>query len=69
MFLHTCRSPSTHRMSPWVRKVFIQVMPRILFMKRPHYMPRYSTEPPDKLGTGGGSSVRENTTTCDSNTL
>ena len=35
-----CRSPATHQMSPWVKKVFIQIMPKLLFMQRPHYMPR-----------------------------
>ncbi len=40
--LYFFRSPSTHRMSPWVKKVFIHMMPKILFMQRPHYMPRYS---------------------------
>ena len=35
-------------MAPWVRKIFIVVMPRILFMQRPHYIPRYSAEPPEK---------------------
>ena len=34
------RSPATHRMSPWVKKVFIDVMPKMLFMTRPHYAPR-----------------------------
>lgn len=29
------RSPSTHIMRPWVRKVFIQILPRLLLMKRP----------------------------------
>eukprot|EP00094_Tigriopus_californicus_P003578 TCALIF_03441-PA protein Name:"Similar to nAChRbeta2 Acetylcholine receptor subunit beta-like 2 (Drosophila melanogaster)" AED:0.20 eAED:0.20 QI:178/0.77/0.7/1/0.88/0.8/10/0/416 len=43
------RSPSTHRMSPWVRKVFIQIMPKILLMERPKYIPRYSAEPDNKL--------------------
>ncbi len=28
------RSPDTHRISPWVRKVFINTLPRLLFIKR-----------------------------------
>lgn len=33
------RSPSTHKMSPWVRRVFIHIMPRLLLMRRPAYNP------------------------------
>merc|ERR1712158_75186 len=29
------RSPATHNMSPWVRKVFIHILPRLLVMRRP----------------------------------
>lgn len=29
------RSPSTHRMSPWVRNVFLNILPKFLCMKRP----------------------------------
>merc|ERR1719500_2685433 len=29
------RSPQTHSMSPWVRRVFIHLLPRLLIMKRP----------------------------------
>jgi len=29
------RSPTTHIMSPWVRKVFLHILPRLLMMKRP----------------------------------
>lgn len=29
------RSPTTHVMSPWVRKVFLHILPRLLMMKRP----------------------------------
>lgn len=31
------RSPQTHTMAPWVRRVFIHVLPRLLVMRRPHY--------------------------------
>lgn len=29
------KSPTTHKMSPWVRKVFTEILPRVLLMKRP----------------------------------
>nr|ADG63461.1 nicotinic acetylcholine receptor alpha 1 subunit [Pardosa pseudoannulata] len=29
------RSPSTHKMAPWVRRVFIEVLPKLLCMQRP----------------------------------
>lgn len=29
------RSPSTHRMSPWVRNVFLNFLPKVLCMRRP----------------------------------
>uniref|UniRef100_T1IUC5 Nicotinic acetylcholine receptor alpha 1 subunit n=1 Tax=Strigamia maritima TaxID=126957 RepID=T1IUC5_STRMM len=29
------RSPSTHRMAPWVKKFFLEIAPRFLCMKRP----------------------------------
>lgn len=31
------RSPHSHKMAPWVRRVFIQLLPRFLLMTRPHY--------------------------------
>ncbi|XP_037029709.1 acetylcholine receptor subunit alpha-like isoform X3 [Bradysia coprophila] len=31
------RSPQTHRMAPWVKRVFIQFLPKLLFIKRPQY--------------------------------
>lgn len=31
------RSPQTHRMAPWVKTVFIQFLPKLLFIKRPAY--------------------------------
>ncbi|XP_068631519.1 acetylcholine receptor subunit alpha-like isoform X4 [Battus philenor] len=30
------RSPQTHTMAPWVRRVFVHVLPRLLVMRRPH---------------------------------
>ena len=30
------RSSSTHNMSPWVRRVFLNVLPRLLLMRRPY---------------------------------
>ncbi|XP_023240043.1 acetylcholine receptor subunit alpha-like 1 [Centruroides sculpturatus] len=41
------RSPSTHKMAPWVRKVFLEVLPRVLRMNRPS-----SDEPSEKKGEG-----------------
>ncbi|XP_050668024.1 acetylcholine receptor subunit beta-like 2 isoform X1 [Leptidea sinapis] len=36
------RSPSTHTMSPWMRKVFLQFMPKLLMMRRTKYsLPEY----------------------------
>ncbi|XP_015610090.1 acetylcholine receptor subunit beta-like 2 isoform X2 [Cephus cinctus] len=36
------RSPSTHNMSPWVKQVFLNWMPRILMMRRtPYSTPEY----------------------------
>ncbi|XP_035213794.1 acetylcholine receptor subunit alpha-like 1 [Stegodyphus dumicola] len=31
------RSPSTHKMAPWVRRIFIRLLPRILLMRPPQY--------------------------------
>ena len=36
------RSPSTHKMSPWVKSFFLDFMPRVLCMTRPEYHPRYA---------------------------
>lgn len=49
MFFHfVSRSPSTHKMAPWVKTVFLNVMPRILMMRRPHYSPRDHYEHDDE---------------------
>jgi nicotinic acetylcholine receptor len=42
------RSPSTHKMSPWVKNTFLTVLPKLLLMRRPHYTPRYSAELEEK---------------------
>ncbi|XP_037080832.1 acetylcholine receptor subunit beta-like 2 isoform X2 [Pollicipes pollicipes] len=34
------RSPATHKMAPWVRRIFLYLMPRLLLMRRPLYGPR-----------------------------
>ncbi|XP_076350483.1 acetylcholine receptor subunit alpha-L1-like isoform X3 [Tachypleus tridentatus] len=31
------RSPSTHKLRPWVRKVFIRTLPKLLLMREPQY--------------------------------
>ena len=31
------RSPQTHKMAPWVKRVFIHILPRLLIMKRPQF--------------------------------
>ncbi|XP_065214924.1 acetylcholine receptor subunit alpha-like isoform X1 [Planococcus citri] len=31
------RSPQTHKMAPWVKRVFIHILPKLLVMKRPQY--------------------------------
>lgn len=33
------RSSSTHKMAPWVKRVFIHLLPRLLLMRRPPYAP------------------------------
>lgn len=36
------RTPRTHRMAKWVRMVFLNYLPRILFMKRPNHSERWA---------------------------
>ncbi|XP_041673594.1 acetylcholine receptor subunit alpha-like [Drosophila eugracilis] len=63
------RSPQTHRMAPWVKRVFINFLPAFLFIKRPKYnfetskfllkeghtcfYPFYSTNNIDKIVSSG----------------
>jgi len=37
------RSPQTHKMAPWVKRVFIHILPRLLIMKRPQFQPDKET--------------------------
>ncbi|XP_076314010.1 acetylcholine receptor subunit alpha-like 1 [Tachypleus tridentatus] len=41
------RSPSTHHMAPWVRTVFLEILPKVLRMKRPKQNEE-ETEPTSK---------------------
>ncbi|XP_046821054.1 acetylcholine receptor subunit alpha-like isoform X2 [Vespa crabro] len=51
------RSPQTHVMAPWVRRVFIHVLPRLLVMRRPQYQI-------DKRSIGGQHGQRVMVRTC-----
>ncbi|XP_025987214.1 acetylcholine receptor subunit alpha-like isoform X4 [Solenopsis invicta] len=51
------RSPQTHVMSPWVRRVFIHVLPRLLVMRRPQYQI-------DRRSMGGHHGHRVMVRTC-----
>lgn len=42
------RSPATHSMSPWVRRVFLNILPRLLIMRRPQDEPEEPL-PPRKI--------------------
>lgn len=59
------RSPSTHVMPPWIRQLFLHVLPRLLFMQRPQDKRKLkfpsvsirtndSIEIRDSYGTGNG---------------
>ncbi len=51
------RSPSTHVMSPWIRELFLNVLPRLLLMRRPQG-PRDLT-PKVAVRTCDGVEIRE----------
>lgn len=47
------RNGATHQMSPWIRIVFLHLLPKLLFMKRPERAPK--SELPDLQGSLPGS--------------
>ncbi|XP_064648324.1 acetylcholine receptor subunit alpha-like isoform X2 [Lineus longissimus] len=51
------RSPSTHTMSPWVRKVFLNILPRLLIMRRPN--PEKERAPRVVVRTCNGVEIRD----------
>ncbi|XP_074651902.1 acetylcholine receptor subunit alpha-like [Tubulanus polymorphus] len=51
------RSPSTHTMSPWVRKVFLNILPRLLLMRRPNT--EKDKSPKVMVRTCNGVEIRE----------
>ncbi|KAF7266381.1 hypothetical protein GWI33_020280 [Rhynchophorus ferrugineus] len=66
------RSPQTHVMAPWVRRVFIHVLPRLLVMRRPHYLlNRKSFNPNQRImvRTCKGLELRDATMHADSGIL
>jgi nicotinic acetylcholine receptor len=44
------RTPATHKMAPWVRKTFIDFLPRYLFIQRPDPDPVEEDERTELLG-------------------
>ena len=57
---HTCSGPhQTHTMAPWVRRVFIHILPRLLVMRRPGQeaknpiMRKYNQNKIKSSGSGG----------------
>ncbi|XKL62001.1 hypothetical protein PGB90_001834 [Kerria lacca] len=46
------RSPVTHRMRPWVYKIFIQVLPKMLFIERPIKDKSDNDDRPEEVLTG-----------------
>ena len=46
------RTPATHKMPNWVRKTFIDFLPKFLFIQRPDPDPPEDEEFPEVLGGG-----------------
>lgn len=52
------RSPSTHVMSPWIRELFLNVLPRLLLMRQ--VQPKLATLPKVSVRTSKGVELRDN---------
>merc|ERR1712203_87866 len=46
------RTPATHKMAPWVRKTFIDFLPKFLFIERPPPAPPLDDQPTAELNAG-----------------
>ena len=55
------RTPRTHRMPKWVRVVFLNYLPRILFMKRPNHNDRWAKKSYSRMHnpSSGSSDIRQ----------
>ena len=54
------KSPTTHKMSPWVKRIFTEILPRVLLMKRPEVRKKAKPVTRGINGAGEGEeSVRE----------
>ena len=51
------RSPSTHVMSPWIRELFLNVLPRLLLMRQ--VQPKLATIPKVSVRTSKGVEMRD----------
>lgn len=49
------RSPSSHQMKPWVRRLFIRTLPKILLMRSP----QYKLEASDSIADNGNKNGKE----------
>ncbi|KAI0213556.1 Acetylcholine receptor subunit beta-like 1 [Lamellibrachia satsuma] len=51
------RTPRTHRMSRWVRVVFLNYLPKLLFMRRPNHDDRWTEKAYTRVAQGRGTAA------------